>query len=272
MAARLAVERVKLPCPLRCPLSHLLLLSRLSLDAPHSLIDGEAAAFVGPSTGLGDSRVGVLGVAVRVDRAHPELVATRLIGPELADQQRQALLLVPPLHLLVACARGFDGASGIGHAGVIFRLPCRCLGCPCRKRLTSVGQLVTPVGAHPRPLRLRLLPRSLVLAAGFAPAEPADSRKSAAGSGFVLDNSKVRRAVLLCLLNERPGDLGADSLGGVLGRADCGGVFLILGAVRVPLGVEACGNRLPPVRRLLGALGLLVEAGEFVGDEPHGAI
>ncbi len=132
VAARLAVERVELPRPLCRTSPRVLLFAAVGLDPPSSLVDREAAEFVGLGTGLGDSRASILGVAVRADRAHPELVATSLVGSELADQQRQAFLLVPPLRRLVSGARGFDSAVGLGHAGVALGSSYRCLRRPCR--------------------------------------------------------------------------------------------------------------------------------------------
>lgn len=111
-----------------------------------------------------------------------------------------------------------------------------------------------------------------MLGAGFAPTEPADGRESGAGGGFVLDSGKVGRAVLLCSLDEWPGDFGTDVLGCVLSSVDYGVGLLIIGTVGVSLGVEARGFLLPPVCLLLGALGYLVEASEFFGDELDRAI
>src|SRR5699024_10973787 len=105
-----------------------------------------------------------------------------------------------------------------------------------------------------------------------APTEPADGRESGAGGGFVLDSGKVGRAVLLCSLDEWPGHFGTDVLGCVLSSVDYGVGLLIFGTVGVSLGVEARGFLLPPVCLLLGALGYLVEASEFFGDELDRAI
>ncbi|HQD21993.1 MAG TPA: hypothetical protein PKY27_07025, partial [Arachnia sp.] len=75
-ARGVALERVKLACPLRCPLSCLFLLCALGLDAPCGVVDREVAEFVGVGMSDRGSRTGVLGVSVRVDDAHPELVTT----------------------------------------------------------------------------------------------------------------------------------------------------------------------------------------------------
>src|SRR5699024_9223517 len=145
------------------------------------------------------------------------------LGSKLTGQQREPFLLVSPRCRSAFCACCFDGANGNGHAGFARRFPCRYLCRPCRERLAGAGQFAAPVVAHPRPLSLRLLLRGLVLGGGFASAEPAHSRESAAGSGFVLNGSKMGRTVLLCLLDEWPGDLGTHLLGGVCGCVDCGG-------------------------------------------------
>src|SRR5699024_12757968 len=76
----------------------------------------------------------------------------------------------------------------------------------------------------------------------------------------------------LCLLIERPGNLGTDLLGGVLSRVDRGGVLHIFSAVRVSLSIEASGYPPPPLCLPLGALGFVVEAGELFGDELERAI
>ena len=80
------------------------------------------------------------------------------------------------------------------------------------------GRCAASVVAHSRAVSLRRCLRGLVLGAGFAPTEPADGRESGAGGGFVLDSGKVGRAVLLCSLDEWPGDFGTDVLGCVLSR------------------------------------------------------
>lgn len=132
VAARLAVERVELPRPLCRTSPRVLLFAAVGLDPPSSLVDREAAEFVGLGPGEGDYRASILGVAVRADRAHPELVATGFIGSKLAGQQSQSFLPVPPLRRPVSGVCGFDGAVGIGHAGVVLGSSCRCLHCPCR--------------------------------------------------------------------------------------------------------------------------------------------
>ncbi|MGO1841010.1 MAG: hypothetical protein ACTHZM_02935 [Canibacter sp.] len=88
-------ERVELPCPLCFLLPGLLLLGTLGLNAPCGVTYGEAAERVGLGADRGGSFAGIVGGAVRVDRAHAELGAAGLLGPELADQQRPALTLVP---------------------------------------------------------------------------------------------------------------------------------------------------------------------------------
>ncbi|WP_150460808.1 hypothetical protein [Nesterenkonia ebinurensis] len=47
----------------------------------------------------GDSHAGIVSIALRVDRAHPELITMGMAGSKLADQQRQAFLLVPPIEV-----------------------------------------------------------------------------------------------------------------------------------------------------------------------------
>ena len=56
----------------------------------------------------------------------------------------------------------------------------------------------------------------------------------------------------------------------MLDYSEQGRGFVVLGAVRGTLGVEACGDLFPPFRRLFRAQGLVVEAREFFGDQPHG--
>ena len=131
-ARGVTLERVTLRCPLRCLHSCVFLLGALGFDAPCGVVDGDAAELVGFGTSERGSRAGIVGVAVRVDRAHPELVATGFIGSKLADQQRQALLPVPPLRRLVSGVRGFDSAVGLGHAPVALGSAGCCLRRPCR--------------------------------------------------------------------------------------------------------------------------------------------
>lgn len=74
--------------------------------------------------------MGVVGVAVRINRAYAELMGAGLIGPELARQQRHALVLVSlpgRLSLGLCC---FDGAVSVGDLRVCLGSSCRCLHRP----------------------------------------------------------------------------------------------------------------------------------------------
>ena len=124
--------------------------------------------------------------AVRVDRAHAELVAACVLGPELADQQRHALKLVallgrfcsacaactarsavltrgsPSARRAAACAAQVGALRGCGaarhprHCGpapglcVRFRLRCGARRRPCACRTCPRSR-----GGHSRPPRCR---------------------------------------------------------------------------------------------------------------------
>ncbi len=195
-----------------------------------------------------------------------------MLGSKFARQQREPFLFVSAQCRSSVAARRFDGANGIGHAGVALRLPCCRFGCPSGESLAGTGRFTTPLIAHPRSLSLCLLLRRLLLGAGLASAEPADSGEAGTCGGFVLDGGKVGRTVALRLLDEWPGDLGTDSLGGIFGCVDRGGALLIFGAGGGALGVETCGDPLPPLRCSSCVCGFLVEAGEFFSDELDRAI
>src|SRR5690606_9224947 len=114
--------------------------------------------------------------------------------------------------------------------------------------------------------------RGAVLSTGFAPAEPAHGGEAGAGSGLVLHGGEVGGPVVLGLDGERPGGLGAHLLGDFFGLAAYSSTLVVLGAVGGALGVEPGGDLLPSCRRPLCAFGFVVEAGDFFGDEPHGAV
>lgn len=90
------LERVKLPLPPSCTLSDLLLLCMLSCDAPGGVTNGEVAEFVGFGARQGSHCLGVASVSVRVDGAHPELIAACLLGTKFTGQHREPFLLVSP--------------------------------------------------------------------------------------------------------------------------------------------------------------------------------
>lgn len=119
------VERVELSCPLCGLLPGLFLLGAVGFDAPCSLTYGEAAERVSLGADQRGSCAGVLGVAVRVGRARAELGAAGLLGPELADQQRPALTLVPLPGLLLLGLCCLAGAVGVADAGVTVGSSCR---------------------------------------------------------------------------------------------------------------------------------------------------
>ncbi len=109
--------------------------------------------------------------------------------------------------------------------------------------------------------------RGPVLGTGLAPAEPPHGGEPDAGGGFALDGGEVRCPVILGVNGERLRDLGSNLLGGFLGSAEHSGALVVLCPVGGALGVEACGDLLPPLRLPFGTLGFVVEAGEFFGDE-----
>lgn len=103
----------------------------LGLDTLGGVAYGEGAEFIDLAAGGSGADAGIPGVAVRVDRAHPELISTGFIDSQFADQQRHPLALVPLPRRLVSGVRDFDGAVGLGHAGVALGSSCRCLRRPC---------------------------------------------------------------------------------------------------------------------------------------------
>lgn len=69
------------------------------------------------------------------------------------------------------------------------------------------------------------------------------------------------------LRGEWPGDLGVHPFSFAFRHVERGGVLVGLGSAGVGLGIEVCDDLLPSLRLSLGTLGLLVEAGKFVGAE-----
>lgn len=184
-----------MPCPLRRTPPGLLLFGALGLDQPGGVAERERAEFVCLGPVQGGSRTGIVSIAVRVDRAHPELVATGLVGPILVDQQRQAFLLVPPPRRPLSGLCGFDGTVGLGHAGVVPGSSCRCLGHPCGERLGGAGRLISPGVAYPCPEGLGLFGRGSVLGADLAPAEPPGGGQPCTRGRLGLNGGEVGRTV-----------------------------------------------------------------------------
>lgn len=79
----------------------------------------EVTEFAGFGMGRGGLGSRVACVAVEVDRAHAEVVASDSFGPILADQQRPALLLMASLLRLAVGGCGFAGLrSGYARVGL----------------------------------------------------------------------------------------------------------------------------------------------------------
>ncbi|WP_448262790.1 hypothetical protein [Microbacterium aurum] len=102
-------------------LPSVLLLGALDLDPLGGVVHRKAAEFIGLSTDQRGSSASVVGIAVRVDRAHAELSTAGVLGPELAYQQRHALALVSLPGLLLLGMYYLDRAFGVADTGV-------CLG------------------------------------------------------------------------------------------------------------------------------------------------
>ncbi|MDJ1370171.1 hypothetical protein C7K25_02085 [Gulosibacter molinativorax] len=129
-----------MPCP-PCSLPPgSLLLVALGLDAPGGIGHREVAEFVGLGVGKVGSCAGIGGGAVRVDRAHAELVAAGVLGPELVEQQRRAVMLVSlPGRLLLGCAASTTQSAVLrrGRPGLGALLPAP----PRRGALRGAGRL-----------------------------------------------------------------------------------------------------------------------------------
>lgn len=130
-----ALELVELPRPLRCHPPHLFVFEAVGLDAPRSVVGRKAAEFVGFGARQGSSREGVASGTLWVDGAHCDPIAACLLGSKFTGQQCEPFLLVSARCHPSAGARCFDGASGVDHAGVVFRFPCGHLGRPRRECL-----------------------------------------------------------------------------------------------------------------------------------------
>ncbi|MCT2997644.1 hypothetical protein EFN44_04350 [Propionibacterium freudenreichii] len=206
-----------------------------------------------------------------VHHTHLEVVAAYSLGPVLADQQRYPFLLLPPECRFTVGGDGLDGLGGVDHARIGLGALGGNVGSPFGETV-GAARCGAPFGADLSAQRLSVVGRGAVLGAGFASAEPADRGEPGACGGFTLDSAEIGSTVVCGLGSEWPGDLGAHSRSLVFGLVERGSALVVLGSVCGALGIESGGSMLPPLRRLLGTLYLLVKPCEFFGDQRDQAV
>lgn len=100
------------------------------LDELGGVVRRESAEFFTLGSEERCASAGVADIASRVEGAHPVLVSTRVLRPELARQERQAFVAVTLTGRGSLGVRGFDGFINGAHSGIGLCSPPRDLCSP----------------------------------------------------------------------------------------------------------------------------------------------